>query len=179
MKRELFQAIESLPTFCDADGASVMRTWTHTLPRRHQGVLVTAIRGCDGAPKDDASKVLSCMIRRAILNPADPRETTKERGFFGMSHARLKRDLLDFLHSLDQYPLHYVMHLCHASEVIGYKHPEECYRQFFSLTYAMMVYKFHLRAESESEMDTRLTLDRIVAGTKRETFRSNHDQPPD
>src|SRR5436309_2254960 len=86
-KENLFAAIDRLPTFCDADSEGVMRIWTVGLPRRHQGVLVTAIRGCDGAPKEDSSKSLSRMIRRAILNPADPRETRKAGGFFGMTHA--------------------------------------------------------------------------------------------
>src|ERR1700756_3566570 len=102
MLRELFLAIDSIPLFVDADGPSVLRNWVGGLPRRHQGVLVTAIRGCDGAPKEDSSKSLSRMIRRAILNPADPRETEKAGGFFGMTHANLKRNIPDFLHSLDQ-----------------------------------------------------------------------------
>lgn len=170
MRTELFEAIDALPGFVDADGASVMQGWTHSLPRRHQGVLVTAIRGCDGAPKEDSSKSLSRMIRRAILNPADPRETQKEGGFFGMKKETLKRNIPDFLHSLDQYPLHYIMHLCHASEVLGYKHPGDPYRKFFGTVYLMMVYKFHLGVESESEMDDRLTLDRIIAGTTERDF---------
>src|ERR1700744_3079929 len=127
-KVELFEVIDRLPRFCDADGPSVMRQWTMEIPRRHQGVLVTGLRGCDGAPKEDTSKSISRMIRRAVLNPADPRETRNAGGFFGMKPEDLKANVLDFLHSLDQYPLHYIMHLCHACEVIGYKHPDECYR---------------------------------------------------
>jgi hypothetical protein len=149
----------------DITPTPVMRDWVSQLPLRHQGVLVTAIRGCDGAPKDDPSKALSCSIRRAIMNPADYRETTYERGFFGFSASRMKKDIEQFLHSLDQYPLHYVTHLMHASEIIGYKHPNRNVCMFFNLVYRAMVKKFHLLPEQEGSLDERLTLDRIEAGT--------------
>lgn len=172
-RHALERAVQSLPLFLPRDHVpcSVMRRWTTTLPLRHQGVLVTAVRGCDGAPKEDTSKSLSRMIRRAILNPADERETSnKPGGFFGFSGVSLVSDILEFLHSLDQYPLHYVMHLCHASEVIGYKHPDPAFRSFFFVVYQMIVHTFHLRPESEQEMDIRLTLDRVAAGTTERNF---------
>lgn len=148
----------------------VQRQWSTRLPLRHQGVLFTAIRGCDGAPKEDPSKSLSRMIRRACLNPADERETSNHGGFFGFEPQKMSRDLNEFLHSLDQYPLHYVMHLMHASQVIGYKHPNEEFRDFFKLTYALIVHTFHLNMEQESDMDLRLTLDRVQAGTTERNF---------
>lgn len=148
----------------------VMRQWTTQLPLRHQGVLLTAIRGCDGAPKEDPSKSLSRMIRRACLNPADERETSVAGGFFGFDPTDLRDNLRALLHSLDQYPLHYVMHLMHASEIIGYKHPNLEFKDFFRLTYALIVNTFHLKVESETDMDLRLTLDRVAAGTTERNF---------
>lgn len=162
------EAIDHLPIQLYPDDITpcpVMRDWVSYLPLRHQGVLVTGIRGCDGAPKDDPSKALSCTIRRAIMNPADYRETTYERGFFGFSAPRMKKDIEQFLHSLDQYPLHYITHLMHASEIIGYKHPNYNVRVFFNLIYRAMVKKFHLTPETEEILDERLTLDRIAVGT--------------
>jgi hypothetical protein len=169
---ELEQAAMKLPNSLKRDCGyiGVLRQWTTVLPLRHQGVLTTAIRGCDGAPKEDPSKSLSRMIRRAILNPADERETLNGGGFFGFKADKLVDDVIAFLHSLDQYPLHYVMHMCHASEVIGYKHPSEEFREFFAVVYRMMVYTFHLEPESESRMDHRLTLDRVAAGTTERNF---------
>ena len=66
----LHQTVKSLPQYLATSEKSVMRDWTTHLPLRHQGVLVTAIRGCDHASKEDSSKSLTRMIRRAILNPA-------------------------------------------------------------------------------------------------------------
>lgn len=177
----LFEAIDCLPSQLYAevrahhsDGVTtyqpVMKSWTSFLPLRHQGVLVSALRGCDGASKDDNSKALNCMMRRACLNPADDRETLNERGFFGFSPARLKRDFPNFLHSLDQYPLHYVTHLMHACEVIGYKHPDLRFREFFSIAYMMIVHKLHLNVETCEQMDTRLCFDRVAAGTVEKDF---------
>lgn len=171
-RSDLEKSAYQLPKSLSRDGShvGVLRYWSTQLPLRHQGVLTTAIRGCDGAPKEDSSKSLSRMIRRAILNPADERETLNCGGFFGFNAEKLIVDVLVFLHSLDQYPLHYVMHMCHASQVIGYKHPAKEFREFFLIVYQMMVHTFHLEPESEIKMDHRLTLDRVAAGTTERNF---------
>jgi hypothetical protein len=136
IRRELSESIADLPLLIKTEEhGSVLRSWVSSLPHRLQGVLVTAIRGCDGAPKEDPSKQLSSLVRRAILNPADERESLNERGFFGFSVARTHKDLPEFLHSMDQYPLHFVSHLMHASQVIAYGHPEWAFRRFFALVY--------------------------------------------
>jgi hypothetical protein len=172
IRMEMAEAIAGLPAEVgwDERTTGVIRSWLHELPLRYQGVLVTAIRGCDGAPKEDPSKVLSSMVRRAILNPADPRETLNERGFFGFSPTRLAKELPEFLHSMDQYPLHFVMHLLHACEVIGYHHPTQPMRRFFELVYRIMCHKFHVHPETASEMEHRLTFDRVAAGTTARDF---------
>jgi hypothetical protein len=174
IRQELKEAIEGLPCFIEQDDdveqVGVLRAWVHPLPLRYQGVLVTAIRGCDGAPKEDPSKVLSSMVRRAILNPADPLETLNERGFFGYSPARLAKELPDYLHSMDQYPLHFVMHLMHACEVIGYCHPSAAMGRFFRLVYRIKCHKFHVTPERMDQMYERLTCDRVAAGTTARDF---------
>jgi hypothetical protein len=110
------------------------------------------------------------MIRRAALNPADPRESLNAGGFFGFSPETLDASLRDFFHSLDQYPLHYVMHLAHACEVIGYSHPDEDMSSFFSLVYGLFCLTFHLRPETKDAMTGRLTEDRIANGTTARNF---------
>ena len=115
----------------DIKPTPVMRDWTTQLPLRYQGVLLTAIRGCDGAQKNDASKGLTRQIRRAILNPADMREALYSRGFFGFHQGNLKKELPEFFGSLDQYPLHYILRLMHACEIIGYHHPQTNVKCFF------------------------------------------------
>jgi hypothetical protein len=172
IREALRESISKLPMRIDQDDAEggVLRPWVRSLPLRVQGVLVTAIRGCDGAPKEDSSKNLSRMIRRAILNPADPRESLNAGGFFGFSSEHLESSLSDFFHSLDQYPLHYVMHLTHACEVIAYSHPEKHMSAFFEMAYLLFCHMFHLNPETKEEMMARLTEDRIAHGTTARNF---------
>jgi hypothetical protein len=176
-KREMLRrSIANLPIKINPDQSNsgeaigVMRLWTHKMPLRHQGVLVTSIRGCDVSTKEDSSKHLTRMIRRAILNPADWRETQNKAGFFGFNPKTLEAELIHFLHSLDQYPLHYITHLMHGCEVIGYKHPDIFFKLFFNLMYEMMVHTLHLHPESENQMDARLTEDRVALGTTESNF---------
>jgi flavin-dependent thymidylate synthase len=46
---------------------SVLQDWVMKLPRRHQGVLLASVRGCDTAPKDDPSKALARCYRGMIV----------------------------------------------------------------------------------------------------------------
>lgn len=172
LRERLTKAIGAMPINVEQDDpqGGVLRPWVRKLPLRFQGVLVTAIRGCDGAPKEDPSKSLSRMIRRAVLNPADPRESLKEGGFFGFSVSRMLKDTEDLFHSLDQYPLHYVMHLCHASQIIGYCHPKTVYQDLFETIYFTFCLTFHLQPEMFPDMETRLTEDRVQAGTVERSF---------
>lgn len=62
---------------------------------------------------------------------------------------------------MDEYPLHYILHLIHGLEVIGYKHPMGEVKHCFRAGYVTLVRKFHMMPESEEQMDARLTEDRV------------------
>ena len=47
---------------------SVLQDWVQELGLRFQGVLVSAIRGCDTVQRHDSSKVLARVYRYEILN---------------------------------------------------------------------------------------------------------------
>lgn len=169
---QLEGTVSNLPVSIEQDdpNGGVLRPWVRGLPLRYQGVLLTAIRGCDGAGKEDDSKYLSRMIRRATMNPADPRETSNSRGFFGFSEIGLLNSVRAFFHSLDQYPLHYVMHLMHASEVIAYCCPDLRFADFFDLIYRLFCHTMHVMPEGRTRLEERLTSDRVAAGTTEENF---------
>jgi hypothetical protein len=139
---------------------SVLRDWVMKLPLRHQGVLVAAIRGCDGAPKENSAKPIVRALRYAVMNPADEREV-------GMNSAFMRRGFSDdelraFLRDWDHYPIHFVIHLMHACEVVAFcgSHKNEAIA--FQSAYYRMVRKLHLNPESPGEMHDRLTEDRIA-----------------
>lgn len=139
---------------------SILRPWATDLPLRHQGVLLAAIRGCDGAPKENSAKPIVRALRYAFLNAFDKREVNRPASF--MATHFTDNDLVAFLKDWDHYPIHFIQHLMHACQVIGYKHPDHDARAAFHGAYRRMVHKLHLNPEFEAEMDARLTEDRIA-----------------
>jgi hypothetical protein len=157
----------------------IIRPWVKNLSLRFQGTLLTAIRGCDLSPKHSPEKMLLREMRALILIPFDPRELEYLRGFmikFGTDEA--EKGFQEFAKSMDQFPLHFVMHLLHAIEIIGYKHfsSESDIYKFAQLTYAphkmsvseiyemrykTLCRKFHVNPETESQLDARMEENRI------------------
>jgi len=62
----------------------------------------------------------------------------------------------DFFKSSDGLPLHYVTHLMHGAEILGYKHPDARFRTRWHHFYLKCVSSMHLGTESEEQMDSRL-----------------------
>jgi hypothetical protein len=117
-----------------------------------QTVIVTGIRGCDGLSKFDPSKHISRSIRMAALKNADTTTTYMKHNIF----EELIESSDKFIADLDKYPMHFVMHMTHACEIIGYKHPDPRTREIFSSVYNKIVWSLHLRPESEVYLDHRL-----------------------
>jgi hypothetical protein len=142
----------------------VLQDWVIDLPLREQGTLLTAVRGCDLTPKyplDSIERRLVGAIRWAFMNPADPREVGLEPGCFFIPHVPLDWRASELGH----YPLHWLSHIMHACEVIGYRHPDPQIRADFHAIYRMMVHSLHLNLETRDQMIVRLSEDRIATGT--------------
>lgn len=138
----------------------ILQAWAAELPLRHQGVLIAAVRGCDGTPKENSAKPIIRALRGAFLNPFDERAMSLSSSF--MTHSFEEYQLVHFLKDWDHYPMHFIQHLLHGCQVIGYKHPNGTKRTAFFLAYNRMVRKLHLIPESCEEMDKRLCEDRIA-----------------
>lgn len=132
---------------------NILQDWTTKLGLRHQGVLVSAIRGCHGLPKDDPSKALARCIRYALLHSFSDKPSSFIENVEDME---LKRRMLAVLSSHDQYPVHYIMHLLHAAEIVGYKHPDNNVRARWEWFYCNLSKCFHLNPETEEQLDDRL-----------------------
>lgn len=140
---------------------SVLNDWVMELGLREQGTLLTAIRGCDLAPKyplDSVEKTLTAFIRFAVMFPFDAREIDSTPGCFMQS--KIPADFKPS--SMDHYPSHYVMHLVHALEVIGYKCPHSDIKAQALKAYFKFVKSFHLNYETVQQMTDRLSEDRIA-----------------
>jgi hypothetical protein len=148
-----------IPHGVTVERRSILQDWVMGLGLRHQGVLLTVIRGCDTAPKHDPSKLLTRCIREAILNPHCG-DSRKAATFIEWVDDRTLMARCDgFAKNLDHYPHHYVMHVIHAIEIIGYKHPSEEVRCRWLTFYYRLVRGLHMNEETEAQLDQRLDAD--------------------
>jgi len=140
-----------------------MQKWVESVTLMQQTVLVTAIRGADTLPKDHLSKYLLRWYRRCVLvsafdrctldDPHDPRGGS----FMGpIGEPSLDQLASTYLRSVDELPFHFHMHLVHAAEIVGYKHPNPKTRDWWHSFYLAAVRDMHLHPESESDLDSRL-----------------------
>jgi len=132
----------------------IMKDWVNELGLRHQGVLVSAVRGVDNESKNDPTKALLRSYRNIVLNSFNDHPSS----FIDIvEFDEIKTRMLNVLKDFDGYPVHFVFHLLYAAEIIGYKHPDELTRSLWNWFYRTFVYKLHLNIENEEQLDARLT----------------------
>jgi len=160
---------------------SVLQAWVQKLTFMQQAVLMTAVRGPDGIPKNHKAKLLLRYFRRSFLIvcfTGEPILDPTDQGggsFTGPSlppidpnseHTAEEDELLmweqmrelgrEYLSCVDEIPHHFHLHLTHAAEILGYKHPYANVRAFWNWFYLAAVNDMHFFPESEALMDTRL-----------------------
>lgn len=146
------------------NASSVLQDWVHGLSFMQQSVLIAAVRGPDGVKKDHVAKVLCRWLRRSFLISAfDGRALTMpdEPGggsFTGplVGFESIDDAVSEYLRTVDELPHHFQLHLMHAAQILGYKHPDEWTRSRWRWTYERLVNDLHLLPESEEAMDRRL-----------------------
>lgn len=132
---------------------SVLQPWVEQLGLRHQGVLMSCIRGCDNVPKEDPTKLLARCLRAVVLVSFDEKPTS----FIEMvDDAELGRRMVAVLKNHDHYAAHYLLHLMHGSEIVGFKHPDHEVRERWRWFYVNLARCFHLFPETEYDLDERL-----------------------
>lgn len=148
---------------------NIVQTWVSELGLRYQDVLVSAVRGCDTAPKHDASKDLARCFRAEILNTHvnDPKLS---KSFIEKVHNETVAVRMSaFIKNWDHYPMHYVMHFIHAGEVLGYFHPDRLRRALWFKFYEKCCHKLHVNVESIEMLRKRLESDE-------DTFYASQDE---
>jgi hypothetical protein len=142
----------------------ILQPWVTELGLRHQGTLLTAIRGCDTSPKEDSSKALARSIRAAILNTHcdDPRKAVSF--IEHVSEQELGLRMTAFRKNCDHYPHHYIMHVIHAVEIIAYKKRTEPQDVMWLQFYFDLCRGLHLPPETEEGLDSRLNADEMKFG---------------
>lgn len=160
---------------------NVIQEWVQSLPMMQQTVLLTAVRGPDGVEKYNSVKYLLRWYRRCLLLSAtdgkvlDDPYSENGGSFTGPSweHPSLLiygavggvlprwEEHMDnvvgaYLRGLDGIPHHFHMHLMHAIEIMGYRHPDVRIGAWWMGVYYRLVSDMHLHPETREELDRRL-----------------------
>lgn len=128
----------------------VTQEWLVHLTLKQQTVVLSAIRGCDGVPKDDLSKPFVRALRSIVLKNA------VDGPCLFMESEISNSDIEKFVKALDHYPMHWLMHFIHAVECIGYGHTEPVTRIWWKQLYRRLCDALHVNAETLEEWDYRL-----------------------
>jgi hypothetical protein len=139
----------------------VLQEWVHDLTMMQQSVLISCVRAPDGLPKGHVAKYLWRWYRRCVLFSAfDKRVLTHADEDGGGSFTGPVEDIdgveHDYLKGVDEVPHHAHLHLMHAAEIIGFKHPNLSVRSWWHEFYCKAVIDMHLHPETVEEMDFRL-----------------------
>jgi hypothetical protein len=124
--------------------SSVVRPWVAELQWMCQTVLLCALRGCDTAPKEDPSKALTRALRHCLLFNA------KNDGSF------MDEEPPAELPDMERYPQHWISHVMHAAQIVGYCHPVAETRVKWNRLYVAFCHAWHVNPESKEEMLGRL-----------------------
>jgi hypothetical protein len=128
--------------------SKVLLDWMGEISWKEQSVVISSLRGPDNLYTPNIKKLIRWM-RGATQNNADPK------------HSYMQIDELpsfeEIEHEIAFCSMHYVTHLLHGLEIIGYKHSDKSMAKIARNYYLEIVKEFfHLYPETEIQMDTRL-----------------------
>lgn len=138
---------------------SVVQGWMGMIPFRMQAVVLCALRGCDGMPREDSSKQLVRQLRSAVLHPAFTYEDNVKTGntfMLRMEDSVFNELRRQFFSDVDKYPIHFFMHLLHAAEILGRHHSDFTEQERWWNFYLQGCHSLHLNPESEMQQEHRL-----------------------
>lgn len=138
---------------------SIIQNWVSELGLRHQGVIVSAVRGCDTLPKEAAAKTLSRFFRGCVLNAhCGSVKGAKTYMAEPTDEIEFQRVAARFFQEWDALPFHYVIHFVHATEIVGY-YREDWLGVLWKDFYLRACRKMHITPETKDELDERLNKD--------------------
>ena len=136
---------------------SVVKDWVSDLPFTQQALLMLSLRGADGMPKHNSAKDVVHFMRDVILHPAYSGYIGYPEGFMRADYDSFQVIVNNFFKDTDSYPMHFLMHLIHAAEVVGYNHPDKKIRTYWLSFYEYACKSFHMNPESKRQLNSRLS----------------------
>ncbi len=129
----------------------IFQDWLSDLTWKEQTVLVLGMRDTDASGSKDV-KSLTEWLRNVILNGGTPNtsfiKVTTFKGVLGIAQY--------YPMALDMLPVHFLVHLMHSFEVVGYRHPDPVMRIKAFTAYTDLCDFLHINPETEAEMTERL-----------------------
>lgn len=139
---------------------SVVKDWVKELPLTQQAVLLLALRGPDGMAKQTGIKPMLHYLRGTVLHAAYPDydETAegKSGDFMRGDYEHFNSNAGLFYADIDAYPMHFLMHLIHAAEIIGYHFPILVVRNYWKDFYYYFCKQLHMTPETKEQLNDRL-----------------------
>jgi hypothetical protein len=135
---------------------SVLHDWVHELTFQMQALLLTAMRGPDENNKFNSAKAIIRYFRGAVIKPAGNWHRKNDNDFMWGEYHLFQGFANTFWDDHDEFPHHFIMHLVHCAEVVGYKHPDMFVQSQWNRFYLRACESFHMNPETEEEMDARL-----------------------
>jgi hypothetical protein len=143
---------------------SALHDWVCDLPFQMQALLMTTMRGPDENNKYNAAKAIVRYLRGAMCKPAGDWDGTNNNDFMWGDYNKVLGETKTpfeyysdlFWQDHDEYPHHFIMHLVHCAEVVGYKYPDPEIAMAWRNFYYEACFAFHMNPETEEQMDKRL-----------------------
>jgi hypothetical protein len=154
----------------------VLQDWVLRCSFMQQTVLLGIVRGPDSTPKYHPVKpvlrwyrrclLLSALDGEVITDPYDPRGgsfTGPSVKFdspeqYGIPWEVAMLPVVDrYFQTMDEMPIHFWLHMMHAVEIMGYKHPDLLrIGAWWRELYVRMVHAMHVYPETVDQLDKRL-----------------------
>ncbi len=135
---------------------SVFHPWVHSLTFQMQALLTTAMRGPDNSRKHNPAKAIIRYLRGCVLKPAGNWRGQNDNDFMWGDYKIFTQWSGQFWEDHDEYPHHFLMHLIHCAQVVGYHHPDNEISRHWKAFYYLACHSFHMCPEKKEDMDKRL-----------------------
>lgn len=147
---------------------TVLQDWTSTISHRQQGVLLLALRGPDGFPKESGVKNIIRSLRACVMNSGDTKTAlalgeallSKHDTFMTMEYLSDSNvwttELEHFVRNIDVHNVHFLQHLLHATMVLSFNHPDVTISSRWCECANRIARKLHIKLESRAEFTHRL-----------------------
>lgn len=143
----------------------VFPEWMTQLGMQQQSVLMLGARGPDGIAKIHPCKDVVRAYRGTVFKAAKYGRLLdwgeKADSFMSLdllgNFSEWRQVVRNYFNVVDELPHHYHSHLLHGAQILGYKHPMMSFKAAWNFFYMTACDDAHMNAESEQEMDARLS----------------------